>query len=653
MSESIETKGKTVDEAVREALLQLGLRRDEVEITVLEEPRAGLMGFIGTRQAKVLVSKRRSRDRRGGGGRERRDDEHRAHDLTAEGSSGRGRGRGGRGGRDGAAREGAGRDSTSRDSGGRGGRDTRDARDGRDRPAAPAGERSERGGRGRGGRGGRDLRETRDRDEARPARDEAAPRPRAAEGAPAGDDRPDGQRSRRRRGGRGRGGRGRSGQGEPREETQGIDTTALELGTDRLDAVEVRREEPRGERGGRGRGGRGGRDRNDRPDRPVRDRGERPARERDEIRFDQPDDGGFVAEAAPREEIVPRERAREERSRRELRVAPPPPPVPPAPESERIDGVDVVDSVENVALPAVPAAEVIETAVIANVAPRAKPRAWGGLGARREKRPVGQPLPRVEEPSPATAGAVIKPSRKAVARAAERAERAERAAAPAPQIGEIASPHAGPRGTSGYGAPSGGGFGGYSGRGGAEEVIASGLAATDYAKALAPVDEAGQPAMLTDLANGMLARAGFPCQVDTVPGEYHGVKVTADEDDAGMLIGRAGSTAEAIEHLVERMASNAAGDRVRMNLDINEYRVRREEAIREHTAEAVADVRQSGEPYHMESMDARERRIVHMATADLPDITTYTVVGAGGKHVVIMLDDGSQPDDGGHEGGDE
>ena len=61
MSDSIETKGKTVDLAVSEALLQLGLRRDEVEIKVLEEPRAGLMGFIGTRQAKVLVTKRRSR----------------------------------------------------------------------------------------------------------------------------------------------------------------------------------------------------------------------------------------------------------------------------------------------------------------------------------------------------------------------------------------------------------------------------------------------------------------------------------------------------------------------------------------------------------------------------------------------------------------
>ena len=58
MSDSIQTKGKTVSDAVSEALLQLGLRRDEVEIKVLEEPKAGLLGFIGSRAAKVLVRKK-------------------------------------------------------------------------------------------------------------------------------------------------------------------------------------------------------------------------------------------------------------------------------------------------------------------------------------------------------------------------------------------------------------------------------------------------------------------------------------------------------------------------------------------------------------------------------------------------------------------
>ena len=408
---------------------------------------------------------------------------------------------------------------------------------------------------------------------------------------------------------------------------------------------------PRGDRGDRGeRGGRGERsdrgDRGDRGDRAPRgdregrdarssrdDRGERPVRDRDEVRLDSPVEDS-LGNAPVREESVPREQAREERSRRELHVAP-----------EAPDG----SAPEDMAA----APEVIETAVIANVALKAKKKAWGGLGARRERAPASS-LPRVSVESPATAGAVFKPARtKASKAAAERLATREANAANAAKIGAIDSPLAGPAGTTGYGAPRTGGFGGRS-TSSSDETIAAGIAATDYAKPMTAVDEAGQPTLLTELTNGMLARAGFPCECETIPGEYHAVKVSVDEDAAGMLIGRGGSTAEAVEHLVERMASNAAGDRVRMNLDINDYRIRREEQLRERTAEAVAEVRATGEPYHMESMDARERRVVHMATESLTDITTYTVMGGGGKHVVIALDDGShRSEDHGHEGGED
>ena len=57
MSDKLEIKGKTVDLAVSEALLRMGARKDEVKITVLEEPKSGFLGLLGNRQAKVLVEK--------------------------------------------------------------------------------------------------------------------------------------------------------------------------------------------------------------------------------------------------------------------------------------------------------------------------------------------------------------------------------------------------------------------------------------------------------------------------------------------------------------------------------------------------------------------------------------------------------------------
>ncbi len=94
MSDKIEIQGKTVEAAVSEALLQMGARRDEVEIKVLEEPKSGFMGFLGGRAARVLVRKKRSR-RGDSRGRDHRvdDDDYQAHNLGHGNNRSRGRSR--------------------------------------------------------------------------------------------------------------------------------------------------------------------------------------------------------------------------------------------------------------------------------------------------------------------------------------------------------------------------------------------------------------------------------------------------------------------------------------------------------------------------------------------------------------------------------
>jgi predicted RNA-binding protein Jag len=172
-----------------------------------------------------------------------------------------------------------------------------------------------------------------------------------------------------------------------------------------------------------------------------------------------------------------------------------------------------------------------------------------------------------------------------------------------------------------------------------EEVILSDIKGTKYAKALGSVTDEGLDEALTELTDGMLARAGFPCQCETFPGEYRQIKVTTDDASAGMLIGRHGQAIDAVEHLVERMASNSIDARARINLDINNYRMLREESLAERVAEAAAAIKETGRPFHMEPMSARERRLVHMETAELDGLRTFTMDGSGGKHVVIAADE--------------
>ncbi|MDI6637968.1 MAG: RNA-binding cell elongation regulator Jag/EloR, partial [Bacillota bacterium] len=58
MAQSVEKTGRTVEEAVQEALEALGLTRDEVEVEVLEEPARGILGLVGQRPARVRVTAR-------------------------------------------------------------------------------------------------------------------------------------------------------------------------------------------------------------------------------------------------------------------------------------------------------------------------------------------------------------------------------------------------------------------------------------------------------------------------------------------------------------------------------------------------------------------------------------------------------------------
>jgi spoIIIJ-associated protein len=170
------------------------------------------------------------------------------------------------------------------------------------------------------------------------------------------------------------------------------------------------------------------------------------------------------------------------------------------------------------------------------------------------------------------------------------------------------------------------------------------MAAAELVTPLRDVPEAEAPAAIQKLTAELMARAGFPCRVDVRPGEYHAVRILTDESGAALLIGRNGATIDAIEHLVERMVSQAVGAHVHMNLDVNNYRRRREERLVQRAQEIAARVLRSGEQESLESLPARERRVVHLEVAKVSGVQTFTVMNEEGKHVVVALAGATPPD---------
>ena len=107
-------------------------------------------------------------------------------------------------------------------------------------------------------------------------------------------------------------------------------------------------------------------------------------------------------------------------------------------------------------------------------------------------------------------------------------------------------------------------------------------------------------------------------------------------DDLGILIGRRGQTLSSLQYIVRLIVANKAKARVPIVIDVEGYKQRRYEALRALAHRMAEQVKARGRPFALEPMPAYERRIIHMALADDPDVTTESVGEGEVRKVVIM-----------------
>ena len=109
--------------------------------------------------------------------------------------------------------------------------------------------------------------------------------------------------------------------------------------------------------------------------------------------------------------------------------------------------------------------------------------------------------------------------------------------------------------------------------------------------------------------------------------------------DAGRIIGRTSQTLDALQFLLNRLLSRKYEDSPYCVVDAEHYRERRREKLVADANEALARVRQTGNPWRMPPLNSMERRIIHQALRDCPDIYTHSEDedSEGRKRVVISL----------------
>ncbi|MGD9117874.1 MAG: RNA-binding cell elongation regulator Jag/EloR [Dehalococcoidia bacterium] len=156
---------------------------------------------------------------------------------------------------------------------------------------------------------------------------------------------------------------------------------------------------------------------------------------------------------------------------------------------------------------------------------------------------------------------------------------------------------------------------------------------------------AGVPEDMDDKAKEVLetilARLGVTASVscETKPPVEGGdgvITLDVSGDDLGILIGRRGQTLSALQYVVRLILAHQTQARVPIVIDVEGYKQRRYEALKALAQRMAEQVKTKGRPFTLEPMLAYERRIIHLALANDPDVTTESVGEGESRKVVIV-----------------
>ena len=152
-----------------------------------------------------------------------------------------------------------------------------------------------------------------------------------------------------------------------------------------------------------------------------------------------------------------------------------------------------------------------------------------------------------------------------------------------------------------------------------------------------PVSEDDEKAKkIVDFLNGLMEHMGVestPVIGVTEEGNY---KVIMEGDNLGAIIGRRGETLDAIQQLTNYCVNHGASKRVRVHIDAEGYRAKREESLQHLALKVAGKVVKYRKNMTLEPMNAYERHVIHAALQDVPKVTTYSTGVEPNRRTVVV-----------------
>jgi spoIIIJ-associated protein len=124
--------------------------------------------------------------------------------------------------------------------------------------------------------------------------------------------------------------------------------------------------------------------------------------------------------------------------------------------------------------------------------------------------------------------------------------------------------------------------------------------------------------------------------VENEDGITSSVGLNIEGEDLGILIGRRGQTMASLQHVVRLIVTHQTQVRIPIVIDVEGYKRRRCEGLRALAMRLAEQVKAKKMPFTMEPMTAFERRVIHLALADHPDVTTESTGMGEARKVVII-----------------
>ena len=151
----------------------------------------------------------------------------------------------------------------------------------------------------------------------------------------------------------------------------------------------------------------------------------------------------------------------------------------------------------------------------------------------------------------------------------------------------------------------------------------------------APAAAGSNEEKIEQFIKGLLEQMGSRAVPHAWSDEENSYRVDLTGEDLGFLIGRRGETLDAIQHLANYAVNRSVDGHVRINVDAEDYRLKREESLRRYARKKAQQVLKARRRTTLEPMNAYERHVIHAALQDMENITTHSTGTEPNRRVVI------------------